>query len=67
MNFNKHGQGTYRYADGDVYTGELKNNRISGKGEYYWMNGDYYKGDFLNNKRHGKGRLLIKGKQNGHN
>ena len=32
----KHGQGTFIFANGDVYKGEWKNNKRSGTGTYRW-------------------------------
>ncbi len=54
--FNRfHGQGTYTYGNGKVYSGEWRDGRRDGKGEQTWANGDHYVGDWSGNRTHGKG------------
>lgn len=43
-------------SEGDIYEGELLDNKPSGKGEITFKNGDYYVGEFLNGKSLGKGK-----------
>ena len=40
----KHGQGTYKYANGDEYVGEWKKAKYDGQGTYAYANGDKYVG-----------------------
>ena len=49
------GQGTYTYADGDIYVGEFRDNNRTGQGTYTWTNGDIYAGEFQDGKRTGQG------------
>ena len=51
----KHGTGTYKYTNGDVYEGEFVNDVRQGEGTYMWKNGEYYIGEFQNNMMHGQG------------
>ncbi len=36
------GKGTYYYADGRKYTGDMMNDKFEGQGVYIWTNGDRY-------------------------
>ena len=53
------GQGTYTYANGDIYEGEWKNDKRNGTGTYTFgegtNEGDVYTGDFKDNLYHGNG------------
>ena len=60
----KHGQGTEKFGNGDLYLGNYVNGKPDGYGEYYWSNGREYKGFFKNGLRYGKG---IWKKGSGHN
>ena len=51
----KHGQGTEKFINGDIYKGSYENDRPSGYGEYYWKNKTYFKGNFKNGLRCGRG------------
>ena len=42
----KSGQGEYKYANGETYTGEFRNNTPWGKGTYTWPDGRVYTGYF---------------------
>ena len=46
----KSGKGTYRFANGDVYSGQWKNGEMSGKGTYTFANKAKVKGTFRKNK-----------------
>ena len=43
-NGKKWGQGTYKWADESVYTGNWVDNNIEGEGEYKWPDGRVYNG-----------------------
>ncbi|PIE40695.1 MAG: hypothetical protein CSA49_07155 [Gammaproteobacteria bacterium] len=56
--FNRfHGQGTYKYANGNVYTGEWKDGRKSGNGVQIWTNGNRYEGEWSENRQNGQGTM----------
>jgi hypothetical protein len=44
-----HGTGTYRYANGDVYSGEWERGMKHGAGTYRWADGTVYEGLWKNN------------------
>ena len=48
-----------RFANGNIYEGELKNGLPEGKGIYMFANGDAYEGEFKNNKKEGKGIYIF--------
>ena len=56
---------TITYANGDVYTGDLKYNMKDqikeGHGKMIYANGNVYDGDWKNDKRDGEGSMQIKG------
>lgn len=49
-----------RYANGDIYEGQIENHKMAGKGKFYHINGDIYEGDWVNDKRDGKGKFYVK-------
>ena len=51
--------GTYFYANDDVYKGSFENNLRSGFASYSYKNGDTFEGIFVNDKK-GYGRYLFK-------
>jgi len=53
-----HGQGTLRYANGDLYIGEWFQSQRSGQGTLNKANGDCYEGYWLNDKREGSGSFF---------
>jgi hypothetical protein len=52
---NKHGKGTYYWANGGRYEGEWKDDKMHGKGTNYYASGDRYEGEWKDNNKHGKG------------
>mmetsp|Transcript_42972 Transcript_42972/g.64793 ORF Transcript_42972/g.64793 Transcript_42972/m.64793 type:complete len:143 (+) Transcript_42972:357-785(+) len=55
-----HGQGTYRWPDGQEYIGEFVEDLMEGNGKCKHKNGTEYVGGFKNCKRYGRGRLRPK-------
>ena len=51
------GKGTITYANGSVYTGEIKDGELSGQGTNTLATGDIYVGEFRRNQRNGSGTL----------
>ncbi|MDE0784142.1 MAG: hypothetical protein OSB34_13295, partial [Planktomarina sp.] len=47
--------GTYTWDDGEIYTGEWKNNQSNGQGTTIFANGDNYVGQYKNNAFSGQG------------
>jgi hypothetical protein len=54
-NFN--GKGTYYYANGNKYTGDWINDKMSGHGVFTWTDGDRYEGQYKDGKKNGKGKF----------
>ena len=50
-------QGTYYFANGDIYQGEFYGKKMHGKGIYTWKNGSKYSGTFNSNQINGHGEL----------
>lgn len=47
-----HGQGTYRFASGKTYVGDLRNSKLEGYGKYYDTSGNLvYDGRWSNNRQ----------------
>ena len=46
---------TVEYPSGEMYKGEVHNDKREGYGEYYYANGVVYRGDWMNDHEHGKG------------
>ena len=51
----RHGMGTLRYRNGNVYKGQFNQNNIHGFGVMTWNNGNIYEGMWNLNVREGKG------------
>ena len=51
----RHGQGSFWWADGMKYVGEYKNDQRNGQGTFYYVDGKKYVVEFINGKFHGKG------------
>ena len=47
-----------KYANGDIYEGEVVNGMRHGQGTYIWPDGLRYSGSYANNKRHGPGKYI---------
>ncbi|PRP85654.1 hypothetical protein PROFUN_06488 [Planoprotostelium fungivorum] len=55
----RHGQGTYRWPNGDVYTGEFSHHFRDGCGVYRWSTNDCYRGNFKKNIKNGSGTFFF--------
>ena len=55
----KEGVGTYIFANGTRYDGELKNDKINGRGICHYADGEVYEGEWLDGKWHGKGKRSL--------
>ena len=49
------GNGTYRWANGDMYVGDWVDGKRTGYGRYDWADGSYYVGNFKDDLLQGKG------------
>ena len=57
-NAMRHGQGSFTWANGDVYEGEWKEDVCDGKGVLITANGDKYEGEFSMGVKEGQGRKV---------
>lgn len=55
----RHGNGTYTYADGSVYTGSWQNDMRNGKGIINFANGDRFEGEFASDLQNGQGTMAF--------
>ena len=51
----RHGKGTMRYFNGNVYSGDWLNDCFNGIGQYTWADGRVFNGQFKDDKINGKG------------
>ena len=51
----RHGNGTYKWINGDIYKGTWENDKRQGQGEYLWSDGSKYKGNYSHGIRSGYG------------
>jgi hypothetical protein len=51
----RHGNGTMKYSNGNMYTGEWLDDRFDGVGEYIWADGRRFIGGFKSDKIEGRG------------
>lgn len=49
----------YKYANGSIYMGEMKNNNPNGFGMLIWNDGGFYIGQFVDNRLEGFGILVF--------
>jgi hypothetical protein len=47
------------FSNGEMYSGEWKNNRFEGRGMYWYTKREYYCGSFVNGKKHGQGMMKM--------
>ena len=48
--WQRHGSGTYTYADGSEYEGAWEQNRRDGQGTMTYADGSVYRGSFMSDK-----------------
>lgn len=53
------GTGRVRFANGDVYDGELRRSKRHGQGELVWASGQRFRGDWVDDVPTGKGTLTF--------
>ncbi|MBF0127177.1 MAG: hypothetical protein HQM02_08190 [Magnetococcales bacterium] len=51
----RNGTGTYRFDNGEEYTGEWRAGQRHGTGTYTFLNGEKYRGEWRNDRMEGKG------------
>lgn len=56
VNSMRHGKGTFRDSEGNVFTGDFVEDHINGKGIYRMKDGTRYEGEFKDDLQHGFGR-----------
>ncbi len=52
-----YGEGVYKWKNGDVYYGCMKNGKMDGFGKYIYNSGLIYEGEYIKNIKEGKGKL----------
>jgi hypothetical protein len=57
-NAMRHGQGSFTWANGDVYEGDWKEDVCDGRGVLITANGDKYEGEFKMGVKEGQGRKV---------
>jgi hypothetical protein len=60
LNDEPSGEGTMRWENGNIYTGNWVNGIFAGYGVFTFASGDKYEGNFSNDKFHGKGTFIWK-------
>lgn len=53
---DRHGVGTFRYANGEEYRGSWSCGEKTGQGKYLYANGDFYDGEWRRDERSGQGK-----------
>lgn len=56
---NKEGTGVFRWASGNIYDGEFKDDERHGKGIMTWTDGSQYNGDWFRGIQHGYGTITF--------
>ena len=62
-----HGEGEYKWPDGDVYTGEFRRGLRHGQGKFVTNYGLTYEGTWFEKLRSGQAIITFKGKSDGPN
>ncbi|MCR4682602.1 MAG: hypothetical protein K5647_04615 [Clostridiales bacterium] len=58
VTYERDGEGTMTFANGDRYTGHFTADVIDGKGRYEYASGDVYEGDFVMGVKEGTGKYV---------
>ena len=53
-------KGKYKYFNGDLYEGDISNNKKHGFDKMIYSNGDEFNGKQVNNSREGEGIIKLK-------
>ena len=56
----RHGEGSYKWTNGDVYSGDWKDDKRHGQGQYIWKDGSKYMGNYSHGVRSGYGLYYYK-------
>ena len=54
--YRKHGKGTITLVNGDTYTGDFFEDKLTGYGTFSFASGDVYEGDLIDGKKEGRGK-----------
>jgi hypothetical protein len=54
--YRKHGKGSITFINGDNYTGDFFEDKLTGYGRFSFASGDVYEGDLINGKKEGRGK-----------
>lgn len=57
---NKHGKGSYVWANGHRYEGDFADDEPSGRGKFEFVSGDRYEGEYAKGAFNGKGTFIAK-------
>ncbi len=55
----KHGQGVYTWASGNIYKGDYNDDERPGNGQMLWTDGSMYEGEWHKGIQHGFGRMIF--------
>jgi len=56
----RHGEGSYKWTNGDVYSGNWEDDKRHGQGQYIWNDGSKYMGNYSHGIRSGYGLYYYK-------
>ena len=59
MKDKKEGEGCFKWASGNKYTGQYKNDEREGFGEMRWTDGSIYIGTWIRGIQHGTGKMIF--------
>lgn len=54
--YRKHGKGTITFVNGDSYTGDFFEDKLTGFGIFTFASGDVYEGNLVDGKKEGRGK-----------
>lgn len=56
--YRKHGKGTITWVNGDSYTGDFFEDKLTGYGTFSFASGDVFEGDLINGRKEGRGKYV---------